>query len=73
MTPEYWIDAEQRIASYLAGNDVEDIKYMQVEQTFDDLRGEVHVWYLLHSLPNAATKPHLLSVPGVFLYRYGRI
>lgn len=26
-----------------------------------------------HSLPNAAKKPHLLSVPGGFLYRYGRI
>lgn len=44
MTPEYRIDAEQRIASYLANNDVDDIKNMQVEQTFDDLGHEVHVW-----------------------------
>lgn len=44
MTPEYRIDAEQRITSYLANNDVIDIKYMQIEQTFDDLGCEVHVW-----------------------------
>lgn len=44
MTPEYRIDAEQRITSYLADNDVGGIKYMKVEQTFDDLGDEVHVW-----------------------------
>lgn len=44
MTPEYRIDAEQRITSYLAGNDVNGIKNMQVEQTFDELGTEVHVW-----------------------------
>ena len=44
MTPEYRIDAEQRITSYLSRNDINEIKYMQVEQTFDDLGIEVHVW-----------------------------
>ncbi len=44
MTPEYRIHAEQRIESYLAGNDVNGIKYMQVEQTFDELGIEIHVW-----------------------------
>jgi hypothetical protein len=44
MTPEYRIDAEQRIASYLANNEVDDIKYIQVEQTFVDLGQEIHVW-----------------------------
>ncbi|QFU24468.1 hypothetical protein FM038_021520 [Shewanella eurypsychrophilus] len=44
MTPEYRIDVEQRIESYLAGNDVNGIKYMQVEQTFDELGIEIYVW-----------------------------
>jgi hypothetical protein len=44
MTPEYRVEAEKNITSYLAGNDVNDIKYLQVEQTFDDLGDEVHVW-----------------------------
>lgn len=37
MTPEYRIEAEKRITSYLKGNDVTNIKYMQVEQTYRDL------------------------------------
>ncbi|WP_417544923.1 hypothetical protein [Marinobacter sp.] len=44
MTPEYRVEAEKNIVSYLADNDVNGIKYMQVEQTFDDLGDEVHVW-----------------------------
>lgn len=44
MTPEYRIDAEKRITSYLNRNDVKNIKYMQVEQTFHDLGVEIHVW-----------------------------
>jgi hypothetical protein len=44
MTPEYRVEAEKNIAAYLADNDVNGIKYMQVEQTFDDLGEEVHVW-----------------------------
>ncbi|PSU79689.1 hypothetical protein CTM93_17460 [Photobacterium phosphoreum] len=44
MTPEYRIDAEQRIESYLSGNDINNIKYMQVEQTFTDVGLEIHVW-----------------------------
>lgn len=44
MTPEYRIDAEKRIASYLASNEVDGIKFIQVEQTFVDLGREVHVW-----------------------------
>lgn len=44
MTPEYRIETEQRITSYLKGNDLDGIKYMQVEQTFHDLGSEIHVW-----------------------------
>jgi Zn ribbon nucleic-acid-binding protein len=44
MTPEYRIDAEKRITSYLSSNDIVTIKYMQVEQTFHDLGVEIHVW-----------------------------
>ncbi len=44
MTPEYRIDAEKRITDYLKSQDVENIKYMQVEQTFDDLGFEVNIW-----------------------------
>lgn len=44
MTPEYRVDAEQRIESYLSGQDIEDIKFIQVEQTFTDMGGEIHVW-----------------------------
>lgn len=44
MTPEYRLDAEQRIEEYLAGNDIHHIKYMQVEQTFDEFGAEIYVW-----------------------------
>lgn len=44
MTPEYRIEAEKQITSYLSKNDVKNIKYMQVEQTFNDLDVEVNVW-----------------------------
>lgn len=44
MTPEYRIEAEKQIKSYLENNDVIDIKYLQVEQTFNDVGGEVNVW-----------------------------
>lgn len=44
MTPEYRIEAEKQITSYLNKNDIQNIKYMQVEQTFDDLDAEVNVW-----------------------------
>ena len=44
MTPEYRIEAEKHITSYLERYDVTGIKYMQVEQTFDDLGEEVNVW-----------------------------
>lgn len=44
MTPEYRIDAEKRITDYLKSQNVEDIKYMQVEQTFNDLGHEVNIW-----------------------------
>lgn len=44
MTPEYRIDAQERITSYLDGLDVKDLKFIQVEQTFNDLGIEVHVW-----------------------------
>jgi len=44
MTPEYRIDAEERITSYLKGNDVDNIKYMQVEQTFTDTGIEINIW-----------------------------
>lgn len=44
MTPEYRIEAEKQITSYLARNDIVKIKYMQVEQTYSDLGVEVNVW-----------------------------
>lgn len=44
MTPEYRIETEKRITSYLKGNDVTNIKYMQVEQTYRDLGSEINVW-----------------------------
>ena len=34
MTPEYRIETEKHIKAYLKRYDVEKIKYMQVEQTF---------------------------------------
>lgn len=44
MTPEYRKRAEKRITEYLQGQGFENIKNMQVEETFDDLESEVHVW-----------------------------
>lgn len=44
MTPEYRIKTEKHIVSYLKKYDVDKIKYMQVEQTFQDLGIEVNVW-----------------------------
>ena len=44
MTPEDHIKTEKQIRSYLKRYDVEKIKYMQVEQTFQDLGVEVNVW-----------------------------
>ncbi|MDO8947843.1 MAG: hypothetical protein Q7U88_11910 [Desulfocapsaceae bacterium] len=44
MTPEYRIEAEKQITSYLNSNDVKNIKYMQVEQTYSDLGLEINVW-----------------------------
>ncbi|WP_159817296.1 hypothetical protein [Colwellia sp. 20A7] len=44
MTPEYRIETEKQITEYLKSNDLENIKYMQVEQTFDDLGVEINVW-----------------------------
>ena len=44
MTPEYRIEAEKHITSYLKDYDVDSIKYMQVEQTFTDTGIEIHVW-----------------------------
>ena len=44
MTPEYRIEIQKKITEYLQGNDLDNIKYMQVEQVFDDLGGEIHVW-----------------------------
>ncbi|MCK5231431.1 MAG: hypothetical protein KAR13_14255 [Desulfobulbaceae bacterium] len=44
MTPEYRIETEKQITSYLKSNDVEKIKYMQVEQTYHDLGVEINVW-----------------------------
>jgi len=44
MTPEYRIETEKNITSYLKKYDVEKIKYMQVEQTFHDLGVEINVW-----------------------------
>ncbi|NPE56559.1 hypothetical protein HLB25_14320 [Dickeya dadantii] len=44
MTPEYRIDAERRITEYLKSQNIENIKNMQVEQTFNDLGFEVNIW-----------------------------
>jgi len=44
VTPEYRIKTEKEITAYLKKYDVENIKYMQVEQTFQDLGVEVNVW-----------------------------
>jgi hypothetical protein len=44
MTPEYRINAEKSITSYLESNEVKGIKYIQVEQTFHDLGVEINVW-----------------------------
>jgi hypothetical protein len=44
MTPEYRIKTEKQITSYLKRYGVKKIKYMQVEQTFQDLGAEVNVW-----------------------------
>lgn len=44
MTPEYRIEAEKQITSYLQSNDAVNIKYMQVEQTYNDLGVEINVW-----------------------------
>lgn len=44
MTPEYRIDAEKRIADYLTSQNVDNIKYMQVEQSFNELGHEVNIW-----------------------------
>ncbi|MDK2632009.1 hypothetical protein QMZ93_01430 [Pantoea stewartii subsp. indologenes] len=44
MTPEYRLDAEKRITDYLKSQGVENIKFIQVEQTFTDLGHEVHIW-----------------------------
>ena len=44
MTPEYRIEMEKQITSYLKKYDVDHIKYMQVESTFTDLGVKVHVW-----------------------------
>ena len=44
MTPEYRIETENRIKDYLESQNVFGIKYMQVEQTFNDLGVEINVW-----------------------------
>lgn len=44
MTPEYRIEAEKQITSYLDRNGVKNIKYMQVEQTYHDLGVQINVW-----------------------------
>ncbi|MTC57375.1 MULTISPECIES: hypothetical protein [Providencia] len=44
MTPEYRIDAEKRITEYLKSQNLENIKNMQVEKTFNDLGFEVNIW-----------------------------
>lgn len=44
MTPKYRIETEKKITSYLKRNDVTNIKYMQVEQTYRDLGSEINVW-----------------------------
>ena len=44
MTPEYRIEAEKQIISYLQSNDVKNIKHMQVEQNYSDLGLDINVW-----------------------------
>lgn len=44
MTPEYRIDAERRITEYLQSQNLENIKNIQVKQTFEDLGFEVNIW-----------------------------
>lgn len=44
MTPEYRIEKEKQIREYLKSYDTSKIKYMQVENTFNDLGVEIHVW-----------------------------
>ena len=44
MTPEYRIETEKSITSYLKSQGVEKIIYMQVEQTYHDLGVEINVW-----------------------------
>ncbi|HHJ1338791.1 TPA: hypothetical protein ACQGPP_003162 [Pseudomonas aeruginosa] len=44
MTPEYRVAAEKQISSYLQRNDVKNIIYMQVEQTYSDLGRDINVW-----------------------------
>ena len=44
MTPEYRIKTEKQIKEYLDSSEIVNIKNMQVEQTFNDLGVEVHVW-----------------------------
>lgn len=44
MAPEYKIDAEKRITEYLRSQNLENIKNMQVEKTFNDLGHEVNIW-----------------------------
>ena len=52
MTPEYRIDAEERITYYLANNEIVGIKNMQVEQTFSDTGSDIHVWNVRTSTEN---------------------
>jgi Zn ribbon nucleic-acid-binding protein len=44
MTPEYRIEAEKQILSYLQSNNVQNIKYMQVVQNYNDLGLDINVW-----------------------------
>lgn len=44
MTPEYRIEAEKQITSYLQSNNVKNIKYMQVEKNYSDLDLDINVW-----------------------------
>lgn len=44
MTPEYRIEAEKQITSYLQSNNVKNIKYMQVERYYSDLGLDINVW-----------------------------
>ncbi|SFG24266.1 hypothetical protein [Neptunomonas qingdaonensis] len=44
MTPKYRKEIKEKITKYLKGNGLDNIKFMQVEQTFNDLGVEIHVW-----------------------------